>query len=162
MTTGVIGTAGTHVSNTSQDVFIPELWSDDVIAAYKTNLVLAQYVTKIGHKGKKGDTLHIPVPTRGSVSAKSTEQQVQVQSNVETKVSISIENLAQLYKVNKITKSRLISAYKRVISLGLKKPMLSWIHKKEEIIRMKLIGNRAGLITLQFYKLGLFVREMEK
>jgi len=91
MAKGVIGTSGAHVSNTSQDVFIPELWSDDVIAAYKTNLVLAQYVTKIGHKGKKGDTLHIPVPTRGSVTAKTSEQQVQVQSNVETKVSLTID-----------------------------------------------------------------------
>ncbi len=91
MAKGVLGTANSHINNTSQDVFIPELWSDDVIAAYKTNLILAQYVTKIGHKGKKGDTLHIPVPTRGSVTAKTTEVQVSVQANVETKVSLTID-----------------------------------------------------------------------
>lgn len=91
MTAGVLGTALTHLTITSNDVFIPELWSDDVIAAYKTNLILANYVTKIGHVGKKGDTLHIPVPTRGSASIKTKEQQVKVQSFVETEVTISID-----------------------------------------------------------------------
>jgi HK97 family phage major capsid protein len=90
MTSGVLGTANTHISTTSNAVFIPELWSDDVIAAYKTNLVLANLVTKIPHQGKKGDTLHIPVPTRGAASAKVTETQVKVQAFVETEVSISI------------------------------------------------------------------------
>ena len=91
MATGVLGTANSHISNTSQDVFIPELWSDDVIAAYKKNLIMANLVTKINHNGKKGDTLHIPVPTRGSANAKATETQVQVQANVETEKQISID-----------------------------------------------------------------------
>jgi hypothetical protein len=91
MTSGVLGTANAHVTTTSQAVFIPELWSDDVIAAYKMNLILANFVTKIGHTGKKGDTLHIPVPTRGAAVAKVKETQVKVQSFVETEVSISID-----------------------------------------------------------------------
>jgi len=37
--------------------FIPELWSDEVIGAYKSNLVIANLVTKLSHKGKKGDTI---------------------------------------------------------------------------------------------------------
>ncbi len=99
LVTGVVGTASSHVSTTSQDVFIPELWSDDVIAAYKTNLVMGNLVTKINHMGKKGDTLHIPVPTRGASNAKVTEEQVVVQANVETKVSISID---QHYEYSRI------------------------------------------------------------
>ena len=31
--------------------FIPELWSDEVIGAYKKNLVMANVVTKLQHKG---------------------------------------------------------------------------------------------------------------
>ena len=50
--------------------FIPELWSDEVIATYKANLVLPQLVTVMPFTGKKGDTVHIPKPTRGSGSAK--------------------------------------------------------------------------------------------
>jgi len=44
----------------SVDAFVPELWSDDVIAAYKQNLVMANLVTRLNHVGKKGDAIHIP------------------------------------------------------------------------------------------------------
>ena len=91
MTQGVLGTTDSHLTITSNAVFIPELWSDDVIAAYKTNLILASYVTKINHVGKKGDTLHIPVPTRGVANAKLKETQVIVQAFVETEVTILID-----------------------------------------------------------------------
>jgi len=48
-----------HTTTTTSANFIPELWSDEVIGAYKSNLVLANLVTKLSHKGKKGDTIHI-------------------------------------------------------------------------------------------------------
>lgn len=113
MATGVLGTANSHISNTSQDVFIPELWSDDVIAAYKKNLILANLVTKINHNGKKGDTLHIPVPTRGSVNAKVTETQVQVQANVETKVDLSIDKHYEYSRIiEDITSVQAIDSYR--------------------------------------------------
>jgi len=56
--------------------FIPELWSDEVIGAYKSNLVVANLVTKLSHKGKKGDTIYIPVPDRGNASIKAANTQV--------------------------------------------------------------------------------------
>jgi N4-gp56 family major capsid protein len=59
------------VDVTDAAAFIPEVWSDDVIAAYKKNLVIAGLVSKINHKGKKGDTIHIPTPVRGAASAKA-------------------------------------------------------------------------------------------
>jgi len=99
MTTGVIGTNATHGTLTSNANFIPELWSDDVIAGYKKNLILANLVTKINHVGKKGDTLHIPKPTRGTAAVKAAETQVTVQSNVEAKVDISID---QHYEYSRI------------------------------------------------------------
>lgn len=69
-----------HLSNTSGSVddFIPELWSDDVIAAYKPNLVLGNLVSKFNHRGKRGDTIHIPVPTRGAANAKTVGSQVTI------------------------------------------------------------------------------------
>ena len=66
---------GAHNTTTNAE-FIPELWSDDVIAAYKRNLIVANLVTKINHVGKKGDTIHIPQPTRGTPSQKVTEDTV--------------------------------------------------------------------------------------
>ena len=51
-----LGTA--HTTITTAGNFIPEIWSDETIAAYKSKLVLANLVTKINFKGKKGDTLN--------------------------------------------------------------------------------------------------------
>jgi len=70
--------------------FIPELWSDEVIGAYKSNLVVANLVTKLSHKGKKGDTIHIPVPARGSASAKSVNTQVTLSAATNSVVDVSI------------------------------------------------------------------------
>ena len=71
--------------------FIPELWSDEVIGAYKTNLVLANLVTKLSHKGKKGDSIHIPVPARGSASVKSANTQVTLSAATNTKITVTID-----------------------------------------------------------------------
>jgi len=70
--------------------FIPELWSDEVIGAYKSNLVLANLVTKLSHKGKKGDTIHIPKPARGAASVKAANAQVTLSAATNTVVDISI------------------------------------------------------------------------
>jgi N4-gp56 family major capsid protein len=70
--------------------FIPELWSDEVIGAYKSNLVVANLVTKLSHKGKKGDTIHIPVPARGSASAKAANTQVTLSAAANSVVNVSI------------------------------------------------------------------------
>lgn len=78
------------VNNTRAATFIPEIWSDEVIAAYKSNLVMAPLVTKMSFKGKKGDTLHIPKPSRGAASAKSTETQVTLQQATESEIQVLI------------------------------------------------------------------------
>jgi len=70
--------------------FIPELWSDEVIGAYKSNLVVANLVTKLSHKGKKGDTIHNPVPARGSASAKAVNTQVTLSAATNSVVNVSI------------------------------------------------------------------------
>ena len=45
------------VTTTSAANFIPEIWSDEIVAAYKKNLVLANVVKKMSFRGKKGDTI---------------------------------------------------------------------------------------------------------
>ena len=82
---------GTNQVTTSvANNFIPELWSDEVIGAYKSNLVVANLVTKLSHKGKKGDTIYIPVPARGSASAKAANTQVTLSAATNTAVTVSI------------------------------------------------------------------------
>lgn len=60
----------------SNSAFIRELWSDEIVAAYKANHVMVPLVVVMNHNKKKGDTVHVPRPTRGSASAKAVETQV--------------------------------------------------------------------------------------
>jgi len=84
-----LGTA--HVTTTTAATFIPEIWSDEIVATYKKNLVLANLVKKMNFKGKKGDTVHIPAPTRGSASAKAASTQVTLIAATESEVSVAID-----------------------------------------------------------------------
>jgi N4-gp56 family major capsid protein len=79
-----------HVTNTTGATFIPELWSDEIIAAYKQNLVMANLVSKMSFKGKKGDTLHIPKPTRGAAALKAASTQVTLQAATESEVQVLV------------------------------------------------------------------------
>jgi len=78
------------VTTTTADKFIPDIWSDEIVAAYKKNLVLANLVMKMNFKGKKGDTVHIPAPTRGSANAKAAEAAVTLIAATESEVTVSI------------------------------------------------------------------------
>ena len=75
----------------SNSAFIRELWSDEIIAAYKANLIMPQLVVTMNHVGKKGDTIHIPRPNRGSASAKAAETQVTLIANQETQSQYLID-----------------------------------------------------------------------
>ena len=80
-----------HVTNTTAATFIPEIWSDEIIAAYEKSLVLANLVNRMPMTGKKGDTIHIPKPTRGDASAKSASTQVTLIAATESEVQVAID-----------------------------------------------------------------------
>ena len=90
MTTSVYPNMGGAVTNTSAAKFIPEIWSDEVIAAYKSNLIMANAVKKMSMTGKKGDVIHVPKPARGTATAKVAETAVTIQNSVESEVLINI------------------------------------------------------------------------
>lgn len=85
-----MGLGTNHVTTTTANTFIPEIWSDEIVAAYKKNLVAANLIKKMSFKGKKGDTVHIPSPTRGSASVKAASTQVTLIAATETEVQVSI------------------------------------------------------------------------
>lgn len=80
-----------QVTVTTAATFIPEVWSDEIIATYKKNLVAANLIKKMSFKGKKGDTVHIPAPTRGSASAKTANNQVTLIAGTEGEKIIAID-----------------------------------------------------------------------
>jgi N4-gp56 family major capsid protein len=80
-----------NITVTTAATFIPEIWSDEIIATYKKNLVLANLVKKMSFKGKKGDTLHIPAPVRGNASVKAASTQVTLVAGTATEVLVTID-----------------------------------------------------------------------
>ena len=85
-----MGLGTDQVTTTTAATFIPEIWSDEIIAGYKKNLVLANLINKMNHSGKKGDTIHIPKPTRGSASAKAANTEVTLIAATESEVQVAI------------------------------------------------------------------------
>ena len=83
------GAAG-NTAVTEAATFIPEIWSDEIIAAYQKNLKMAPLVKKISMNGKKGDKLHIPKPTRGDANAKAADTAVTIIANTESELAIDI------------------------------------------------------------------------
>lgn len=85
-----MGLGTNQVTTTTAATFIPEIWSDEIIAGYKKNLVLANLINKMNHSGKKGDTIHIPKPTRGAASAKAANTEVTLIAATEGEVQVAI------------------------------------------------------------------------
>lgn len=80
-----------HQTRTTADKFIPEIWSDEVVATYKNNLVAANLIKKLNFRGKKGDSVHIPKPGRGSANAKAASTQVTLNTDTASEVIVSID-----------------------------------------------------------------------
>lgn len=106
MTTSVYPAQGGAAGLTEASNFIPEIWSDEIITAYKKNTVLSQFVRKMSFKGKKGDALHIPAPSRGLVAQDKAENtavtlqnlsqtEIQVLLNQHKEVSYLIEDIVE-------------------------------------------------------------------
>ena len=99
-----------NMTTTTSAVFIPEIWSDEVIATYKKNLVVANLVQNLNHQGKKGDTIHIPKPGRNDASAKTANSDVTAITDTATEIlvtidqhyewSMYIEDIAELQALN--------------------------------------------------------------
>lgn len=87
-----MGLGTDHVILSEVPNFVPQLWSDEVLASYKANLVMANLVRKLNHRGKKGSSIKIPTPARGSVSSKAAETQVTlIQHGTDAGLTINIQ-----------------------------------------------------------------------
>ena len=87
--------APNHVANptstTTAANFIKELWSDEVIAVYKANTVMVPLIQSLPFAGEKGDTIHIPKPSRGSTTAVASGTAVTVQVETAGVFDLSID-----------------------------------------------------------------------
>jgi hypothetical protein len=92
------GSGTSVVTKANADSFIPALWSDEIIASYEKSLVMANLVRRINHKGKKGDSIIIPVPTRATATQKAAATAVSITADLETSITV---NLDQHWQVSK-------------------------------------------------------------
>ena len=91
MATSTYPAMGGAVGLAEVGTFIPEIWSDEIRAAYEKNLILANLVKKLSMKGKKGDTINIPAPVRGAAFAKAQNTAVTLQNNTESSVIVTVD-----------------------------------------------------------------------
>lgn len=88
-----------HVISTEASNFIPEIWSDEIIASYEKSLVVKPLVRAMSMVGKKGDTIRIPKPDRASASAKVAETQVTLTAANTTELVVTIDQHWQVSRL---------------------------------------------------------------
>lgn len=79
-----------NTTTTTAAVYIPQLWSDEVIATFKANIVVANLITRFDQVGKKGSVLNVPNFSRGTASAKAQGSQVTLIAPTDANTAITI------------------------------------------------------------------------
>jgi N4-gp56 family major capsid protein len=79
-----------NITVTEADVFIPEIWSKELIADTESKLVLGKLAWSFDKDAKMGDTIHVPSLTNLVANDKLKNVEVQLQAPTETNTDISI------------------------------------------------------------------------
>lgn len=81
-----------HITGTSAAVWRPNIWTSEILAARESNLVLAPLVKRYDRDiTSKGQTVEIPKLDNLAANAKTANAQVTLNSNVESKVTLTID-----------------------------------------------------------------------
>ena len=105
---------GSAVTTTTAATFIPEIWSDEILAEYEKSLVMKPLVKSIRMSGKKGDTIHVPKPMRSAANAKVAETQVTLIANTEGEKVITIDQHWEYSKlIEDIVEKQALSSLRR-------------------------------------------------
>lgn len=85
------GYNGNNIGITNADVFIPEIWSNEIKRERDANLIVRQGISLLPMVGKKGDTVHIPEISRLAVNDKVYNQPVTLQARTESEFTIVVD-----------------------------------------------------------------------
>lgn len=86
-----MGLGSNHQTVTTGANFIPEIWSKQTQVATEANLVAARLVKRFdADVQSKGDTIHVPIVSNLTATAKSASTAVTFSSPTEDKIDISI------------------------------------------------------------------------
>lgn len=114
MALGTNHVTGSGVASGTADTFIPEIWSDEIIASFEKSLVVKPLVRALSMQGKKGDTVHIPKPDRGNASAKVAETEVTLIAGTTSELVVTIDQHFEYSRlIEDITDVQALSSLRR-------------------------------------------------
>jgi N4-gp56 family major capsid protein len=91
---------GAEVNVTTAAVFIPELWSPEILKARQNNLVMVDKIMHVSPQGLKyGDTVHIPRLGNEAASDKTAGSAVTYSSATDTDVVVNITSYKYVAKL---------------------------------------------------------------
>lgn len=118
-----------NVTVTTAAVFIPEVWSNDILRVVEANLVIGPRVHNYSaNVQKKGDVIHVPSITEIAAAAKAAGTDVSFTANTETEIQIAIDqHYAAAVKIEDIAEIQaqadLMSEYTSAIGYAVAKQM---------------------------------------
>lgn len=116
---------GASVTVTTADVYLPELWADEILKAREKKLVMVDKIMSVRPMGLKyGDTVSIPRLGNETALDKTAESAVTYSAATETKVTINITKYKYIAKliediVDVQSKYDLFANYRDKIAYGL-------------------------------------------
>ena len=107
------------VTTTTAAKFIPDLWSDEIAAKYKANLVGANLIARMDHTGKYGETVHVPSPKRSSATAFFASQGSQITPTVATESEFTIvinQHWVNAKQIPDVAEKQFLPSYRRFLT----------------------------------------------
>lgn len=108
-----------QITTTTAAKFIPDLWSDEIAARYKANLVAANLIARMDHSGKYGQTIHVPSPQRSTASAFFSSQGTQITPTVATESEFTIvinQHWVNAKQIPDVAEKQFLPSYRRFIT----------------------------------------------
>lgn len=108
-----------QITTTTAATFVPALWSDDIAARYKKNVVFANLVTNWDHTGKPGSVVHVPAPLRSAATniygAQGQALTFTAPTEAEFQITIN-QHWATPKQIPDIAEKQMLGSYRRFVT----------------------------------------------
>jgi hypothetical protein len=108
-----------QITTTTGGTFVPQLWSDDIAARYKHNLVIANNITQWDHSDKPGEVVNVPAPTRNAATNIYGSQGSALTFTAPTENSFTItinQHWATPKQIPDIAEKQFLTSYRKFIT----------------------------------------------
>jgi hypothetical protein len=108
-----------QLTTTTGATFVPQLWSDDIAARYKKNLVIANNITQWDHSDKPGSVVNVPAPSRNAATNIYGSQGAALTFTAPTENSFTItinQHWATPKQIPDIAEKQFLTSYRKFIT----------------------------------------------